>query len=93
MAANEMPVSRLLETGRTTDLYDVVAAALNVLAGRGELTIEPDAINAEHAEIRSYDGVFTVVYWADPEPAERERDDQDGADPAPEVTQTSQTPA
>lgn len=77
MAANTMPVSRLLETARTTDLYDVVAAALNVLAGRGELTIERGAIDAKHAEIRSYDGVFTVVYWADPEPAERERGGQD----------------
>ncbi|MEV4001015.1 hypothetical protein [Actinomadura sp. NPDC049753] len=60
--------ARLLETARTTDLYDVIAAALNELAKREAPAAEEplDArVRAQYAEIcRGDDGQFDAIYYA-----------------------------
>lgn len=80
MAAEPLTVSRLLGTARTSDLYDVITLALNLLTERGEVAITDNCIGLEHAEIYRESGTFAAVYWSEvsAEEAERQRGDQEG---------------
>lgn len=60
-------VDRLFKTASSADLYDVIAAALNALAERGEeLAFGPVGIDTDHADISpdEDDGNrFVVAYY------------------------------
>lgn len=81
MAAAPLAVSRLLGTARTSDLYDVIAAALTILDERGDLVIRQGCISFEHADIsRDGDDKYVATYYAEAcaASAELERGDQEG---------------
>lgn len=69
MTAKSASFTRLLETARTADLYDLIAATLNTLAERGEeLTFGPVGIDTRYAFIspdKDSGGEFVATYFAE----------------------------
>jgi hypothetical protein len=62
-----MDFHSLLRTARTTDLYDLLATAFNVLNERGEeLNFGPVGIDTRYADISpDDDGKFIVAWYAE----------------------------
>lgn len=75
-----MDIKRMLQTARTSDLYDVIAEALTVLAERDDDLITGGGVLASYADIERDGKKFGVVYHDDDSmtAAELERDGRDG---------------
>jgi hypothetical protein len=76
-----MDLKRMLQTARTSDLYDVIAEALNVLAERDADLITGEGILARYADLERDGKKFGFVYHDDDSitAAELERDGRGGA--------------